>query len=151
MSSAADVLWMSVVRGMRGVGGLCVWLGAAWVETERGEWMRGLDLGFTNPIGTGGVLDVCLCFGCGGVGGEWVWGLDKGLEGWCYVCVSCESGFSVYMAGPGICILCLADVYLFMANPDLFVTAVIAPPLVECRLEPHKIHYRTYTSIVLLV
>ena len=42
-----------------------------------GEWMRGLGLGlvFTNPVGTGEVLDVCLCFGCGGVGGvggEWV-------------------------------------------------------------------------------
>ena len=57
----------------------------------------------------------------------------------------CESGFSVYMAGPGICVLYLADtcassvhpvqssctlwisastVYLFIAdigNPDLFV------------------------------
>ena len=32
--------------------------------------MRGLGLGFTNLVGTGGVLDVCL--GCGGVGGEWV-------------------------------------------------------------------------------
>ena len=32
--------------------------------------MRGL--GFTNPVGTGGVLDVYLCFGCGGVGEEWV-------------------------------------------------------------------------------
>ena len=29
-------------------------------------------------FGTGGVLDVCLCFG---VGGEWVGGLDQGLEG----------------------------------------------------------------------
>ena len=50
-----------------------------------GEWMRGLGLGFTNPVGTGGVLDVCLCFGCGGVGvvcGEWVGGSDHGLEGW---------------------------------------------------------------------
>ena len=27
--------------------------------------MRGLGLGFTNPVGTWGVLDVC--FGCGGV------------------------------------------------------------------------------------
>ena len=36
--------------------------GAAWVE--RGcEWMRGLGLGFTNHVGTGGLLDVCLCFG----------------------------------------------------------------------------------------
>ena len=74
-------------------------------------------------------------------------GLDpgSGAVGWCYVCVRCESGFSVKMAGPGICVLCLADtctsesesahpvapygyllsdVYLFMAditNSDLFV------------------------------
>ena len=50
--------------------------------------MRGLGLGFANPVGTGGggVLDVCLC--CGG--GEWVGGLDQGMEGWCYVC---EDGF----------------------------------------------------------
>ena len=36
-----------------------------------GEWMigMGLCLGFTNPVRTGGVLDVCLCLGCGGVGG----------------------------------------------------------------------------------
>ena len=33
------------------------------------NWMRGLVLGFTNPVGTGGVLDVCLYLGCGGVGG----------------------------------------------------------------------------------
>ena len=26
-----------------------------------GEWMRELGLGFTNPVGTGGVLDMCLC------------------------------------------------------------------------------------------
>ena len=37
VSSAADVLWMSMVRWMRGVGGVCemgkclVSLGAAWV------------------------------------------------------------------------------------------------------------------------
>ena len=42
--------------------------------------MRGLALGFTNPVGTGGVLDVCLC--CGGVVVEYVWGLEKGLEEW---------------------------------------------------------------------
>ena len=28
-----------------------------------GEWMRGLGLGFTNPLGTGGVLDVRLYLG----------------------------------------------------------------------------------------
>ena len=35
VSSATDVLWMSVVHEMRGVGGvceMCVWLGAAWVK-----------------------------------------------------------------------------------------------------------------------
>ena len=37
--------------------------------------MRRLGLGITNPVGTGGVLDVCLRLSCGdvgGVGGEWV-------------------------------------------------------------------------------
>ena len=34
--------------------------------------------------------------------------LDHGLEGGVVLCM-CESGFAVYMAGPGICILCLAD------------------------------------------
>ena len=56
-----------------------------------GEWMRGLGLGFTNPVETGGVLDVCLCYGCGGVvsvggvggvDGELAGGLDQSLEGW---------------------------------------------------------------------
>ena len=54
--------------------------------------MRELGLGFTNPVGTGGVLDMCLCFGCGGVGGEWAW---IGAVGWCYACVRCESRFSM--------------------------------------------------------
>ena len=39
-------------------------------------------MGFTNLVGTGGVLDVCLCIGCGGVGGELVGGLFHFLEGW---------------------------------------------------------------------
>ena len=52
---------------------------------ERSEWMRGVSLGFTYPVGTGGVLNACLRLGCGGlggVGGKSVWGLDQGLEGW---------------------------------------------------------------------
>ena len=52
--------------------GRCGWRG--------GEWMKELGLVFANPVGTGGVLDMCLCFGCGGVGGEWVGGLDQGRE-----------------------------------------------------------------------
>ena len=31
---------------------------------------RGLGFGFTNSVGAWGVLDVCMCFGCGDVGGE---------------------------------------------------------------------------------
>ena len=107
VSSASDVLWMSVVRGMRGVGGVCemrMCLARGGVGGEWSEWMRGLS--FTNPVGTGGVLDVCLCLGCSG--GEWVRGLDHGLEGGVVLCL-CESGFFVYIAGPGICILCQAD------------------------------------------
>ena len=50
---------------------VCVWLGAAWVE-RGGEW-----------IGFG------LYQSCG------KWGLDQDMEGWCYVCVSCEYGLSV--------------------------------------------------------
>ena len=43
----------------------------------------------------------------------WCWGRVGGRLGpgsgrvvWCYVCACCESGLSVLMAGPGICILC---------------------------------------------
>ena len=44
--------------------------------------MRGFGLAFTNSAGTRGVLNVCLCLGCGGVGGlgrkcvgacNWIW------------------------------------------------------------------------------
>ena len=66
-------------------------------------------MGFTNIVGTGEVCDVCLCLGgVGGVGGEWVSGIDPGSMRvrWCYVCVCCESELFVYNAGPDICILC---------------------------------------------
>ena len=57
-----------------------------------GEWMRELGLSFTNPVGTGGVLDMCLYFGCsgvGGVGGDWVGGLDMVGSGGVVLCL-CE-------------------------------------------------------------
>ena len=48
------------------------------------EWRVDERIGFrlTNPVVTGGVLYACLGFGCGGVGGEWVGGLDQGLKEW---------------------------------------------------------------------
>ena len=52
--------------------------------------MRGLGLGFTNPVGTGGVLGgVCVWWCRWGVGS----GLNQVLEGWGDVMsVSVESG-----------------------------------------------------------
>ena len=61
---AADVLVMSVVRRMRRVGGvceMCMCLARGGVFGCLVQWIRGLWLGFTNPVGAGGVLDVCLC------------------------------------------------------------------------------------------
>ena len=78
VSSAAHVLWMSVVRGMGGVGGdvrcVCVWFvsGGGGVGGEGDKWMRGLGLGFTNPVGTGSVgrVSVFRLRWCGyGLGG----------------------------------------------------------------------------------
>ena len=98
-------------------------------------------------MGSVGRVSVFLLRWCG-----WcMWGVGRGfgpgarVVALCYVCVRCESGLSV-MAGPGICVLCLADtstseehpvfnpvasygylfsnMYLFMAditNPDSFV------------------------------
>ena len=62
-------------------------------------------------MGTGGNVGCVSCFGCGAVGGvgvEWTW-TSVLREGWCYACVSCNSRLSVYVAGPCICILYLAD------------------------------------------
>ena len=75
LSSTGDVL----VRGVGGVCAMCMCLARGGVGVEEGEWMRELGLGFTNPVGTGGVLDiVCVLV----VGGEWVGGLDQGRERW---------------------------------------------------------------------
>ena len=63
VSSAADVLWMSLVRGMRGVGGvceMCMCLDRVGVGGKGSEWISRLDFGFTNPVATGGVLCVCV-------------------------------------------------------------------------------------------
>ena len=48
------------------------------------------------------------------------WARVPGRVGWCYVCVCCESGFSVYMAGPGICILCYADFLRILGGNPVF-------------------------------
>ena len=49
LSSACDVLDMSVVRGVGGVCDMCMCLARGGVG---GEWVRGLGMSFTNPGGT---------------------------------------------------------------------------------------------------
>ena len=74
VSSAADVLWMSVVRRIRGIGGVCEMCMYFARGSVGGEGER-IGFGFNNHVGPGEVLDVCLCFGCSGVrgvGGEWL-------------------------------------------------------------------------------
>ena len=84
MARAGDVLEMSVVECVTCVS---VWLVAGWEMLG-----AGLGSGFTNSGGTRGKWDMCLCFGCGGVGGvgrEWVGGLGQGLGGWGVVMTVC--------------------------------------------------------------
>ena len=50
---------------------------------------KGLSLGFTNHVGTGGVFDACPCLGCGGVYGEWVGAWTRVWKGGVVLCL-CE-------------------------------------------------------------
>ena len=101
VSSAADVLGMSVVRGRRGVGRVCemciwayVWPGAAWEERGWVDVRIGFDIyqscGNRGSVGHVSVFGLQSC-GCS------MWGVEKGLGpgservGWCYVCVSTDS------------------------------------------------------------
>ena len=52
LSSAGDVLEMSVVRGVGGVCDMCMTRDG--VGGVRGKWVTGLGLGFTNSEGTWG-------------------------------------------------------------------------------------------------
>ena len=52
LSCTCDVL----VRVVGGVCDMCMCLARGGVSGEGGEWMRELDLGFTNSVGTWGVL-----------------------------------------------------------------------------------------------
>ena len=89
-SSAGDVLEMSVVRGVCGVCDMCMYLARGGVLVVGGEWEIRLGLGFINSGGTWGKWYMCLCFGCGsvgGVGGEFVDDWGQGMGGWGGVCL----------------------------------------------------------------
>ena len=106
VSSAPDVQWR------RGVGEMCMCLTRGGMSGEgvsgegvSGEGVSGLGLGFTNPVGTGGLLGLCVC---AWVALRWcMWGVGKGLgprsrgvvlrlcEMW--VWIRCVDGRSRYM------------------------------------------------------
>ena len=52
-----------------------------------GEFVRELGLGFSNPVRKGGVWDVCLCLGCGGVGSVGRRGVAWTREGGVALCL----------------------------------------------------------------
>ena len=88
VSSTADVPGMSVLRGMRGVGGVCEKCMCLARVGIGGEGVSGLGLGFTNHVGTGeGWTCVCVLWWCR-------WGVGRGLGTGLMLCL-CESGFFV--------------------------------------------------------
>ena len=100
-------MWFSVVSG---VCDMCMCLARGGVRkvgvSGLQDWVWYLPI--LEEQGKVGYVSVFWLQCCG-----WCWGRVGGrLEswfgrvGWCYVCVCCESGFSVLMAGPCICILC---------------------------------------------
>ena len=70
VSSVADVLWMSVVRGMRGVGGVCeMCMRSAWGSVG-GEGDECIGFGLYQPCGDMGSIGRMSVDG--GICGEWV-------------------------------------------------------------------------------
>ena len=71
---------------------MCICL-ARGVWVERGGLVdERIGFGLHQSCGDMGVLDMCLCSGCGGVcgvGGEWVGGLGQCRERWVVLCL-CE-------------------------------------------------------------
>ena len=94
LSSTGDVLEISVVRCVGGVCDMCMCL-ARTVWVERGCVDERIGFGLYQSCGDrGSVGRVSVLWWC-----RWgvAWGLGprSGAVGWCYVCVRCESGFSV--------------------------------------------------------
>ena len=91
VSSAADVLWMSVMRGMRGVSGVCEMCMSLARGGLGGDGDERIGFGIYKSGGNRGSVGRVSVFWLRWCG--WVGGLDHGLEVWC--CVTCESGLSV--------------------------------------------------------
>ena len=69
-------------------GEMCRWSMRNVYVFGSGWEVRVLGLGFTNPVGSGGLWDGCPCCGGVGVGGVGWWlGPRSERVGWCNVCV----------------------------------------------------------------
>ena len=91
LSSTGDVL----VRGVGGVCDMCMCLARGGVGGEGGVVDERIGFGLYQSCGdrgSAGHVSVFWLRWCG-VGREL--GKGSGAVGWCYVCVRCESGFSV--------------------------------------------------------
>ena len=97
LSSTGDMLEMSVARGVGRVCDMCICLAQGGVGgegvSEPEDWVWAIPILW----GQGGVRRVSVLRWCG-----WCrWAVGRGLGPgsraveWCYVCVRCESGFSV--------------------------------------------------------
>ena len=72
LSSAGDVLEMSVVRAVGEVCDMCMYLARGGVGDVGGEWVRGLGLSFNNSGGPWG-NGICVCVLVAVVLGESGW------------------------------------------------------------------------------
>ena len=80
VSSAANVLWMSVVHWMRGVGGICEMCMCLARGGMCGEVDERIGFGLYQSCGNRGSVGRVSVFWL-----RWCWwvgGLDQGLEGW---------------------------------------------------------------------
>ena len=137
VSIADDVLEMRVVCGVRRVGGvceMCICLARGGVGGVVCEWMMGLGLGFNNPVGTGGVWDVCLGFGCD-VGsdrrmGEWLGpgsGMVGGVMSVCVVRLDYLCGSQV-----PVCVYWLGGYLRILGTPSVKSCCTISISLLVC-------------------
>ena len=82
MSSVYDVLWMSVVCGMRGVGGVCEMCMCLARGGVGGEWGERIGFGFYQYCGNRGSVGRVSVFGLRWCRWRVCRGLVHGLEGW---------------------------------------------------------------------
>ena len=78
--------------------------------------MKGLGIGFTNPVATGGMLGLCLCLGCGGVGGKWVEACTRVWRGGVVLCMCKLSVRIICVYGRSRCLYIVIGVCVWFVS-----------------------------------